>query len=115
MVSEAICPSRPLPTSPERDVCECFLEVVLGDDGDRQCLTELTTERGLPGARKTVYQNQGFSDWLYLGDALRAIADPPPRLTGSAAATMPPSGRNSMAVAAPISAADVNASPDGVN
>ena len=56
-----------------------------------------------------------FTARAYLVDGLSAIADPPPRLTGSAAATMPPSGKNSMAVAAPISAAEVNASPDGVN
>ena len=46
---------------------------------------------------------------------LTTIAEPPPRLTGSAAATMRPSRLNSIAVAAPISAADVNASPAGAN
>jgi hypothetical protein len=43
------------------------------------------------------------------------MAEPPPRLTGSAAATSRPPDLNSMAVAAPISAAEVKASPDGVN
>ena len=66
-----------------------------------------------PSLRSAAARNRYCA--AYIRVALTAIADPPPRLTGSAAATMPPWGRNSMAVAAPISAAEVNASPDGVN
>jgi glycosyltransferase involved in cell wall biosynthesis len=57
----------------------------------------------------------GQPAFLAHGDGLSTIAEPPPRLTGSAAAIMRPLGLNSIAVAAPISAADVKASPDGVN
>ncbi len=49
------------------------------------------------------------------GDGFETIAEPPSRLTGSAAAIMRPLGLNSIAVAASISAAEVKASPDGVN
>lgn len=48
-------------------------------------------------------------------EGLTTIADPPPRRTGSAAAIILPSGLNSIAVAAPISAAEVKASPAGAS